>query len=104
VTSQATRKTAAFSNIYCNIPTTCLTFQNSYMTDHHSSINKIFKSTTKFTVEPFRGTVQNLAIRVGETDSRPRAGIEHRTPQGNDLGFPYSNNQGEDARERNLKY
>jgi len=45
---------------------------------HHSDINKTLKYKTKFSLEPFRGTVQNLEIRVGETDRRPRAGIEHR--------------------------
>jgi len=104
VTSQATKKPGAFSNKYRNKPTMSLIFQNSYMTDHHSGINKIFKNKTNFRLEPFRGTILKLAIRVSETDRRPRAGIEHRTPQGNDSLFSCSNSQGEDARERNLGY
>jgi hypothetical protein len=68
VTSQATKKPGAFSNKYCNKPTKCVKFQNSYMADRHSAINKTFKNNTKFSLEPLRGTIQNLAIRVNETD------------------------------------
>jgi len=57
------------------------------MTDRHSAINKTFKNNTKFSLEPFRSTIQNLAIGVGEMDRRPTAGIEHRTPQGIDSVF-----------------
>jgi len=74
------------------------------MTHRHSGINKTFKNNTKFSLEPFRRTIQNLAIRVGETDRRPTAGIEHRTPQGIDSVFSYSNSQGEDDREGKLGY
>ena len=41
--SQATRKPGTSSNKYCNIPTKCLTLQNSYMADHHSAIKKYLK-------------------------------------------------------------
>jgi len=61
----------------------------------HVAINKTFKNNTKFSLDPFRRTIQNLAIRVGETNRRPRAGIEHRTPQGIDSVFSYSNIQGD---------
>jgi len=72
----------------------------------------IFKNKAKFNQESITGTIQNLAIRVGGTEllevlegdwERPRAGIEHGTPQGFDLVFSTATVKGK-MTERKLGY